>query len=287
VCAGASCTVALPDLAPPDPPTGLVARDVGGVELRWTTPHDDVGVTGYEVHRDGVPIATTGATPSYTDLGAPPTGDISYEVVALDRAGNRSSSSAPLVVSRNRTALFDDGFESGTTAAWSTVLRTTVQQQDVAVGAWAARLLAPAAPAYARAGLSSPAPAVTLHLRFLLRSKGSGNPVILARAFPSAGLGVKVFVAKDGKLSFVNETTGANVKSPTAVTLGTWHELELVVRNGSGGHVTVRMDGLVPAKLDRAQSLGSAPFASLQIGDHLAHRTYDLIVDDVQVATLT
>lgn len=79
------------DTTPPDPPPDLTAAVDGPtqVTLTWSVPNDDVGVTGYEVSRNGTPIAMP-ATPGYVDRGAPPGSDLTYGVVALDGAGHRS-----------------------------------------------------------------------------------------------------------------------------------------------------------------------------------------------------
>ena len=76
-------------MTPPAAPPSLsaIASD-SSVALAWPAATDDVGVTGYELSRDGAVIATVGTT-SYTDsVGA---GTYGYSVVALDAAGNRSA----------------------------------------------------------------------------------------------------------------------------------------------------------------------------------------------------
>ena len=93
---------AAPDTQAPTVPTGASATAAGTtVTVGWTASTDNVGVTGYEVHRS----ATSGFTPSpatkiatvtsgttYTD-SARPIGSWYYRVVAVDAAGNASAGS--------------------------------------------------------------------------------------------------------------------------------------------------------------------------------------------------
>lgn len=89
--ASASVPTPVPDHTPPTAPTSVTATLLSGptrVALTWTASSDTVGVTGYEVSRDGTVVGTP-AGPSFTDDAAAP-GDHTYSVVALDAAGNRS-----------------------------------------------------------------------------------------------------------------------------------------------------------------------------------------------------
>jgi glucose/arabinose dehydrogenase len=87
------------DPTPPTAPTNLTATASGTtITLNWTASTDNVGVTAYEIHRDGTVIATLtgqgGAPPTtYPDAGLAPGSTHSYFVVALDLAGNRSPNS--------------------------------------------------------------------------------------------------------------------------------------------------------------------------------------------------
>jgi chitodextrinase len=79
------------DTTPPDPPGDLQAA-VGGprqVSLTWAAANDDVGVTSYEVSRDGGLLATTSAL-GYVDTSIQPGTHATYSVIAIDPSGNRS-----------------------------------------------------------------------------------------------------------------------------------------------------------------------------------------------------
>src|SRR5205814_42362 len=67
------------------------------VALAWDASTDDVGVTGYDVVRDGTVIGSVAGT-SYTDGTVAPSTTYSYAVRAKDAAGNTSAASAPVPV---------------------------------------------------------------------------------------------------------------------------------------------------------------------------------------------
>jgi len=79
---------------PPSVPTNLSASAVSSSEIKltWNASIDNVGVAGYEIFRNGSPIATSSAT-SYADLGLSPSTTYSYTVAAYDAAGNVSGQS--------------------------------------------------------------------------------------------------------------------------------------------------------------------------------------------------
>jgi hypothetical protein len=81
------------DLLPPSTPTALEAAVVGEtIELDWADSTDDVGVTDYDVHRDGMFLATT--TSSEWDDAAPDPGVLHvYTTFAWDGFGNVSGES--------------------------------------------------------------------------------------------------------------------------------------------------------------------------------------------------
>jgi chitodextrinase len=92
-------TTACSDTSPPSTPTGLKAANVTqtGLTLTWDPSSDNVGVTGYDVYRNGTKTATVSAT-SAAQLGLACGTSYAFGVVARDAAGN-SSPSASLQVS--------------------------------------------------------------------------------------------------------------------------------------------------------------------------------------------
>ena len=87
------------DTTAPTVPTGLAVTGTTStsVSLSWTASTDAVGVTGYDVYRAAVKVATATGT-TYTDTGLMASTAYSYTVVAFDAAGNRSAASTPLSV---------------------------------------------------------------------------------------------------------------------------------------------------------------------------------------------
>jgi len=85
------------DASPPAKPANLTATTASSsrVDLSWNASSDDVGVTGYEISRDGTVLTTVGATTTYADSSVSPSTAYSYTVRALDAAGNRSDPSDP------------------------------------------------------------------------------------------------------------------------------------------------------------------------------------------------
>jgi len=82
------------DTTPPSTPTGLTASGTTSTStnLNWNASTDNVGVTGYDVLRNGSSIATVTGT-SYTATGLSPSTAYSFAVRARDAANNVSGNS--------------------------------------------------------------------------------------------------------------------------------------------------------------------------------------------------
>ena len=89
-------TAASNDVTNPSDPTGLgaVAISSGRVDLSWTASTDNVGVTGYEIFRNGTLLPPVGAVTTFVDTTVAPSTAYTYQVRAFDAAGNRSGLSA-------------------------------------------------------------------------------------------------------------------------------------------------------------------------------------------------
>jgi chitodextrinase len=93
----ATTLVAPPDNTAPSVPTNFTATATSAtsITLSWTASTDNVGVTRYEVSRDGVPLGfTIGAVVSFIDAGRTPSTTYSYSVLAMDAAGNSSGTAS-------------------------------------------------------------------------------------------------------------------------------------------------------------------------------------------------
>ncbi|MCI0542507.1 family 16 glycosylhydrolase [bacterium] len=109
-----------PDTEPPTAPTNLTASSPSPfrVVLSWDPSTDNVGVTGYNIYRDGTLIGVAGAQfTTYTDgIGLLPGKTYTYSVRARDVAGNLS---APATI----TTTTDPGADFVITAEPSSVQR--------------------------------------------------------------------------------------------------------------------------------------------------------------------
>jgi S1-C subfamily serine protease len=93
------CGGLLDDTTPPSSPLLSVGSQTdSSVRLVWSGAYDDTGISAYHLYRDGKRIAIVSKT-EYTDRGVNAGTDYTYEVVAVDEAGNRSDKSAPGYVS--------------------------------------------------------------------------------------------------------------------------------------------------------------------------------------------
>jgi chitodextrinase len=73
------------------------SKTANSVSLSWNASTDNIGVTGYEILRNGNVVGTSGTT-SYNDTGLAASTAYSYSVRAYDAAGNRSPISALISV---------------------------------------------------------------------------------------------------------------------------------------------------------------------------------------------
>ena len=105
------------DTAPPSIPVNLSAQAVSSsqINLSWSASTDNVGVTGYHVFRDGggTAIATVTSGTSYPDAALVAGSNHSYNVSALDAAGNESAKSSPA------SATTSSGSSTSTTATFT------------------------------------------------------------------------------------------------------------------------------------------------------------------------
>lgn len=244
------------DLVAPTAPTGLVASSVSGnsVTLGWVASTDNVGVTAYDVLRDGSIVGTV-TTPGYTDATVAPGVTYSYTVRARDAAGNVSASTPALAVTTPATAgtLFADTFDSGSfsTGRWTTAGASLVAG---AVSGYFARLTAAAGPAY----LTWPSTVIeqgrrswSLRAYFRVNSRATKQVVSLVELKNAASKSVYVYT---------NATTGnctASLGGQTVTTSfrcddGAWHLLEV---KGDMGTTTHTLDWRVDGKAQPSLSV--------------------------------
>src|SRR3954451_7539403 len=87
------------DTTAPSTPTNLTSpsHTSSSVSLSWTASTDNVGVTGYQIFRNGTQVATSSTT-SFTNSGLAASTAYSFTVKAVDAAGNVSAASNTISV---------------------------------------------------------------------------------------------------------------------------------------------------------------------------------------------
>ncbi len=115
------------DTTAPSVPTSLTATTLSQsqIDLSWTASTDDTAVTGYQVFRDLVFVATTSAT-SYSDIGLSASTEYSYTVTAFDAAVNISAQSSAATATTLAPSTNGGGGGTGGSAAVLRVLSLTV-----------------------------------------------------------------------------------------------------------------------------------------------------------------
>jgi chitodextrinase len=87
------------DVMPPSVPAGLNSSNITATALTisWSASTDNVAVTGYQIFRNGIEVATTLAT-SYSDTGLAPSTIYTYTIAGYDSSNNLSAQSHPLII---------------------------------------------------------------------------------------------------------------------------------------------------------------------------------------------
>ncbi len=96
------------------------------VDLSWSGATDNVGVTGYNIYRDGNLEANPNSSP-HTVTGLTAGTSYSFTVTALDAAGNES-------VASNAVSVTTDSSSGGGTSVWSESGSTASYTGEVAIG---------------------------------------------------------------------------------------------------------------------------------------------------------
>ena len=153
------------DTAPPSQPNGLtaVATSMSSASLAWGAATDNMGVTGYIVHRNGTQIATS-TTTTFADTGLSAGTTYTYAVAARDAAGNVSNAASASVTTASAPDTTPPSQPTGFTAvaAGSTGanLSWTASTDNVGVTGYVIRrngtqIATPTATSFADTGLSA------------------------------------------------------------------------------------------------------------------------------------
>jgi Calcineurin-like phosphoesterase/Bacterial Ig domain len=278
------------DVVPPTAPTGLTATPTDPVAIRldWTAATDNVGVTGYDVYRDGVRIAQIGPSTSYLDDQVVSGTTYQYHVVAKDAAGNLSPPSATATATApGPVPIFSDSFESGDLSRWTTATGVVVQQDDVRTGSYAAEAQTTGAAAYASKTLGTAQS--DLYYRLYFKVLSTGGQVYLNRLRAANGAAQSLIawsVSSTGRLAYRNDVTGVSTTSTTVVPTGAWQELQVhVVINGTASQTETWLNGTRISALSKTESLGTTAVGRVQFGDNATGKTFDVAYDDITVDT--
>jgi Calcineurin-like phosphoesterase len=285
------------DSEPPTAPSDLEAIPQSGttIKLQWTDSTDNVGVTSYDIYRDGSLLTNAGPANTFSDTGLTPGTEYHYQVKARDAANNISDFSNEAI--GGTSALFSDGFENGSMSQWQSNPTPTLSVQSTEKNGGttlAARgnciPCSGTAVAYKRLDVTQSS--LYYRVRFKLASQGANNVNLLGVRTDSA-TGTGTLLASfyinnvNHRLGYKNKA-GATFTSLQAVANDSgWHELQIhVVINGTASSTEVWYDGNAVTDLNRTnEDLGTAPIGRLQLGETSTGRTFDVYFDDVVANT--
>ena len=278
------------DTTPPSQAQNLAATAVSRtqVQLSWGASTDDVGVTAYDIYRNGTLLASIAPPTGYLDESVQPGTTYDYYVVARDAAGNTSlPSDTASVTTPTDMTLFSDGFEAGDMSQWTTSTGISVQSQLVNDGSYAAEAVSTGAAADAYEQLAQTWPSLYYSTRFYVLNRGSSSVYLLRFRTAAKAAIAAVFVSSTGRLGLRNDVTGTTTTSSVPVSSGAWHTLEFYASvNGTSSQTSVWLDGLQVGELTGTQSLGTTPIGYLQVGDTSTGKTFDVAFDDVHADPL-
>lgn len=281
------CSSTFTDAISPEAPTNLTAlsNTATHVDLNWTSATDNVGVTNYDIYRDGALLASTKAVTNYSDDTVTAGTTYRYQIRARDAAGNVSGLSAASTVTGS-DLLFTDSFESGDFSQWTSVAGLAIQNQHVKVGRYAVRGISRDRPTHAYKQLPETQSELYYSLWFKILSQGT-NTVYLQRFRTSTnGSILGVYVSNTSKLGFRNDVTGTSTTGSTIVSPNTWHELQTRVQiDGSNSQIEIWLDGVRISTLSTTENLGATPIGRIQLGDNSRGRIYDIALDRVALST--
>ena len=205
------CNGAPADVTAPSTPTSLTAtaHSASQADLSWSGSTDNVGITGYDIYRDGSLLTSVGYVTSYSDTNLALGSTHSYQVKARDAAGNTSTFSNTATVTMP-SVLFGDGFESGTFSAWTLpVTNIQISSQEHYAGSFGARGTSTGTTAnYASKTLSPTQADLYYATSFKILSLGSTSAYIQRVRTATNGAIMGIFVSgTTSKLGYRNDIT--------------------------------------------------------------------------------
>ena len=173
-------------------------------------------------------------------------------------------------ISAASAAVFTDGFESGTTSAWTSstgvVVETTGAFAPAPEGTRYARMNTTSASAYLQKSIANQS---NLYVDAQVNIGRAASGLTLMRLITASNVQlVSLKTDKNGALLIKNHVSGGGPQSATVVSKNVWHELELhVTVNGVNSLVEVWLDNTKINALTSNLSLGTAPVGATQVGN--------------------
>ncbi|WP_432939423.1 fibronectin type III domain-containing protein [Kribbella sp. CA-253562] len=278
-----------PDTTPPSAPglpTGQ-SNTSSTITLSWAAATDNASTSlRYQVFEDSAttPVAeltSSGTTVSYTRSGLAAGSTHTYSVRAIDAAGNigpTAGPSAPITVQQASSAIFESDFSAGFTG-WTTNTGLTVDATQGSPSAPSARGNPVAARAFASRALGGTYPSLCHSQQVRISSLGGSVDLFRLRTATDSGV-VRVYVDANRVLWIRSDAAGTQRSSGVAVTLNTWHTVELCGTVGTAGSWTLYVDG-TQRGTPWLSNTGTAPVGRVQIGSTAAS-TWTINFDTVR-----
>ena len=282
-----SATITTQPDTPPTAPGTPTATSVTSSQawISWTQATDNVGVTRYDVIRNGQVIASVSGT-GYIDNSVSAGATYTYQVVAYNAAGQSAASGTLTVRTPQPGTLFSDGFETGDLSQWSTVSGLTIESTTPHSGTYGAEETSTGTPTYVYESLPGAYTELWAQTWVYVNSQSTSANLIGLRG-SNGGSIINLYLSQTGKLS-LRGNVGGGFTATSAATLpaGSWHRVVLhAIIGGTSGSVDVSMDGTAVTDLSlTGQNLGTNAITGLQLGETTTGRTYDIDFDDVAVA---
>jgi hypothetical protein len=204
---------------------------------------------------------------------------------------NIATSDAPLHAT-SQSFNFQDDFEQGDLRGWTTSVSNggtvTAASGSGDSGTWAMRIVSPGTPgsiAYARHPLVPAQRKVRVHLAVNIVSEGRPQAnVPLLRLFDDAGQRVLSVYRQNQISDRLYVAYGKGIVELTArLPLRTWTEVDLVATaSGGTSQIELRVGNTVVYSTNTA-TLGTRPFAAVQVGNEAQAQQMRLLIDDVQI----
>jgi hypothetical protein len=191
------------------------------------------------------------------------------------------------------SVIFSDGFDSGTLAKWDNPQGLDVQQGELFAGRYAVRAEGSGEPHFARTGLGGRYRDLYYRIKFNAITIPANEWVYLMTFRTAGDVPILGFAIEEGRrLVYRNNVEDdpslmvPGVQSATRVTLGSWHELQArLTIDGANGRVRVWLDGYAVEDMSNTENFGSEPIGRIQFGESLSYRSFNVVFDEVVVAT--